>query len=331
MTRSVERVRSRRRAAAVTGCRALLPLGWLGALFLAAGCDGSGGSVERGLKRLERLAYVPPGECVLPRGAPRAGVDCSNAEPLLFDRYEVTLTEWLEFALAELDGEAPAEALAYWRSWESEGGDRPASWLTREEARRFAARVGMRLPTAAEWMRVAAGTRAQRLPWGQAALSVSNSLDLGLGTTTAVGTFEHGGTLRGVHDLIGNVAEWVEGYLLEGRHAGDERVWAMGGSYLTRERALYTPSDREPGGLEYNAQLFGPGARSPEVGVRLCAHAEDFLLAHAPRWPNDEATRSRLRAVGASWGRPAVPFLEELVGRDGAPIALRALLEGARQ
>ena len=204
------------------------------ALLLGA-CSESGGARERSLDRLERMAFVPAGECVLPR-AQRSGLDSSTHRPLLVDRFEVTRGDWLEW-LEQRPGESELAAEEFRARWGEGGEDWPASWMTQGEAKRFAAAHDLRLLSAREWMRVAAGTRAQRLPWGAPARSVANSLELGLGRPSAVGTFENGRAGLGVYDLVGNVAEWVEGSLwdAEGALAAD-RAWAMGGSFLSFTR-----------------------------------------------------------------------------------------------
>lgn len=309
--------------------RRALPLLLL-VLAPASACREAGGEGERSLERLERLAFVPSGECVLPR-ARRAGADCSNARPLLVDRFEVTRGEWIDWIARHPEALATRPD-AFEARWEAGSESWPASWMTRDEARRFAHAEGVRLPSAREWMRVAAGTRAQRLPWGAPARSVSNSLELGLGRPAPVGTFENGRTTLGVYDLVGNVAEWVEGTLLEpDERLGDGSAWAMGGSYLNWIRDLFTPDASEPSGSRYNAERLDPAHRGEGLGFRVCAFADDFLREHLALWTDDPTTRQRLRDVGRGWGPAALPVLEALAAELGAAPAISALLEGARR
>lgn len=327
-------------------------------LILLVGCDG--GDQERALSRLERLALVPAGSCVLFAGTSNA-VDCSTDRPLLVDRFEVTRAEWEEW----LDG--VPEDHAAWSSLELWPGEParseptyPATGMALAEARAFAGDQGMRLPTAREWIRVAAGSRAQYWPWGSPRRSVSNTLELGLLRPAPVGTFEGGRTSRGVYDLVGNAAEWVPDgifgaeppywefgrgllntlrYLAawgaglvepQGLPPGEDRVWVMGGGFLSHKRETYG-FDFQTDQVVYNARLVDPGDRSSEVGFRLVADAEEWLPIDASSWGDDEAARERLRAVGRSWGRRAVPLLRRLVERGDASPALAFLLAGAEE
>jgi hypothetical protein len=283
---------------------------------------------ESTLAELDRLAFVPAGECVL---QPRSGfpIVCSNARPLLVDRFEATRAEWRAFeaGAAEAD-EAFGAVLATWRTdtdaW-------PASFMTLAEARGYAAARAMRLPTFREWIRIASGTRGLPYPWGGAeASSVANTLNLGVGHPLPVGTFEQGRTTLGTYDMAGNVREWVEDRL---PRAPEDRTssapaWAMGGSYLSRQRRLHELDVN--GELVFDQLDLEPASRSIDVGLRCVADAREYLLAHAGSY-GGERSRARLVAIGASWGRAAVPLLEELAAAPGAPPALAFLLEGARR
>ncbi len=75
----------------------------------------------------------------------------------------------------------------------------------------------IRLPTEAEWERVARSTSsnngpppsASTYPWGNEwELGCANTEELGLERTTPVGIFANGATPEGVFDLAGNVSEW---------------------------------------------------------------------------------------------------------------------------
>jgi sulfatase modifying factor 1 len=96
-------------------------------------------------------------------------------------------------------------------------GLRAASGITRREAAEHCARHGGRLPTEEEWMVAAAGPEGTRYPWGEtgavcrrAAFGLSRGpcFSGGIGPDT-VGAHVDGDSPAGVHDLAGNVAEWV--------------------------------------------------------------------------------------------------------------------------
>ncbi len=109
----------------------------------------------------------------------------------------------------------PAEVIA-----RLEGHDpgRAASNVSLAEARSLCALRGGRLPTEDEWMIAAAGDRPRRYPWGdtgavcrRAAWGLARG-PCGAGATgpDTVGAHPDGMTPLGIHDLAGNVAEWVE-------------------------------------------------------------------------------------------------------------------------
>lgn len=305
----------------------------IGGLSLFA-CGGEGMSEGgQALAELERLAFVPPAECVFPplSGPPLA---CVTAEALLVDRFEVTRAEWRAWCERASDASSPAlaENLAGWRE---ETGHWPATFMTLSEARRFAAARGMRLLTSAEWIRVACGPGRQPWPWGPSAASaVANTLDLELYRPVPVGTFEQGRSPELVYDLIGNVWEWVEAPMpwpaLE-TLSGLE--WAMGGSHLSKLGRLYDRVTDAEGAQRWNFihQDLDPRTRASDIGLRCAAEAKPYLRGHASDWGTSESVRRRLVAVGSSWGRDAVPVLEALADEAGAAPGLAWLLEGARQ
>ena len=97
-------------------------------------------------------------------------------------------------------------------------GARAASNLDLERARSLCAARGGRLPTEDEWIAAAATEKGRRYPWGDTGL-VCRRAAFGLesgpcaqGATgpDTVGAHPDGDGALGIHDLAGNVAEWVE-------------------------------------------------------------------------------------------------------------------------
>src|SRR5262249_55125882 len=145
-----------------------------------------------------------------------------------------------------------------------------------------------------------------------------------------VGTFEQGRTPLSIYDLSGNVREWVDDPIVLGERSNG-LAWAMGGSYLSYLRRLYDDS-QDP--MRFDELDLDERSRCNDVGFRCCADAEEYLDKHAGTWAErcrDEGMRATLLAVGAGWGRDAVPLLEELTRRPGAPESLALLLAGARR
>ncbi|WP_233206328.1 SUMF1/EgtB/PvdO family nonheme iron enzyme [Haliangium sp. UPWRP_2] len=98
-------------------------------------------------------------------------------------------------------------------------GQKPVVWVSWAGARRYCQSRGKRLPTGAEWVAAAYGSRDERpFPWGEQPLDCRRAVFgrwAGLacphearGPAKVRSTFGDR-TPEGVHDLGGNVAEWV--------------------------------------------------------------------------------------------------------------------------
>lgn len=311
---------------------------WVTLGILGAGCDGRH---DEALAELERLAFVPAGECVF-RALSGPPLACSNERALLADAYEVRRHEWKAWLGAQ--GDRDPLLAAQVARWTNATDEHPASFMTQDEARRFAAARGMRLPTAREWLRIAAGAgrQPQSWPFGLDRESVANTLELDLPGAVAVGTFEQGKSSLSIYDLLGNVWEWVEEPVLRpytSSVAGLE--WAMGGSHLSKKRRLWeivTVAETDPFSGErvdrqrwwFHAIELDPRARSSDVGLRCVADARAYLREHAGLAARGRSAEARLRSLGARWGPAAVPMLEELARESGASEAFGWLLAGAR-
>jgi hypothetical protein len=299
---------------------------------LAPGCEARPEPRTSALAALERLAFVPAGECVL---FPRSGfrVVCRNPRPLLVDRFEATREEWRAWYAGVPDHDPIFEAVL--ATWKPETAAWPASFMTLQEARSFAASRGMRLLTAREWIRIACGAGALPYPWGGSeASSVANTLNLGVGHPLPVGTFEQGRTPLSTYDMEGNVWEWVEEPIEQplatatGDRSSTPAAWVMGGSFLARQRRLHDLDGQ--GNLVFHRQDLEPASRSIDIGLRCASDAGEYLATNATAL-GGESDRERLLAIGASWGRVAIPLLEELASTAGAAPSLAILLEGARR
>jgi len=298
------------------------PLGPAAFCILVLGaCEPAAPHTELESLQIERLAFVPPAHVAL-----SSGLEVGSDRPLLVAQFEVTRAEWRAWYLARSDPGDP-EARAEFEGWEPASGSWPASYLSLEEARLFAAARGMRLPSSSEWLRIACGSAAAPYPWGpNDAASVANTLELGLRQPTPVGTFEQGRSPFGIYDLLGNVWEWADDP--PGQH--EPFAWAIGGSYLTLRQPLFDP--RTPLEKEKRLHLeLDAAGRSNEVGLRLVAEAREWLEAHAAESASAPSAEVRLRAVGKRWGPAAAALLEELAAAHPSERSFGWLLAGARR
>jgi len=296
---------------------------------LLGACSPASSAREQALVELEQLAFVPAGAVRLPPYYTKSEV-CEITEPLLVDRYEVPRGRWLAYQRSLTVPVDPQLAAAV-ATWTEETWSWPATWMSLAEARAFAASRGMRLLTAREWLRVAAGSRGLPFPWGQTRASmVANTADLGLSRPLPVGTFELGATPQSIYEMSGNVSEWVEEPIDTGsppESDPEQYAWVMGGSFATSLTALYEVD--KAGRLVFQSSTLDPRSRGDDIGLRCVVSARTYLSAHAGDFGSDAATHARLVAIGRRFGRDAVPLLEELAREAADAEALRWLLEGA--
>jgi serine/threonine-protein kinase len=172
------------------------------------------------------------------------------------DQFEVTNARYA--ACVEAGAcQPPAQAGSFTRSAyfaAADFADYPVVAVNWEQAVAFCGwDGGKRLPTEAEWEYAARGTDGRRYPWGPsfdlARLPAAES------DTVRAGSFPAGASPFGLHDLGGNVLEWVADYYEPlyyaespednppGPEFGDERV-LRGGSFGNADAGFYTATRR---------------------------------------------------------------------------------------
>lgn len=126
------------------------------------------------------------------------------------DKYEVTTSLYARFL--EATKRSPPE---YWDKMnKTSDADRPVIGVSWHDATAYCQWAGKRLPTEAEWEKAARGGDERVFPWGNGAPTRRHA---NFGTRTwngypilsPVGELEAGVSVYGVHDMAGNVWEWV--------------------------------------------------------------------------------------------------------------------------
>jgi len=121
------------------------------------------------------------------------------------DKYKVTNELYRRFM--EATGQA---APGYWGNSTFNAPTQPVVGVNWQNAEAYCRWAGKRLPTEGEWEKAARGTDGRKYPWGeQWDSSRANSSESKLGKTAAVGSYPTGISPYGVHDMAGNVWEWV--------------------------------------------------------------------------------------------------------------------------
>jgi formylglycine-generating enzyme required for sulfatase activity len=128
----------------------------------------------------------------------------------LIDTYEVTVSRYAKF-LEAADREPP---FLWAQAMNGDHRNRPVIGVDWYDASAYCRWAHKRLPTEAEWEKAARGTDGRIYPWGNVAPTASHA-KYGDGTWKGYGSLAHvgshvaGKSPYGVHDLAGNVWEWV--------------------------------------------------------------------------------------------------------------------------
>jgi serine/threonine protein kinase len=128
--------------------------------------------------------------------------------PFFLDTLPVTNAAYARF-VAET-GEPPPD---WWvgRTPPPDQATHPVTGVCVDEARRYAAWAGGRLPTATEWLRALRGDDERPLPWGKTCDPSQCACPVGGAKgTVPTGAFAGNITPEGVRELLGNVWEWTE-------------------------------------------------------------------------------------------------------------------------
>lgn len=135
---------------------------------------------------------------------------------------EVTNQKYLEFVKATghrpaLDDTCKTKACRQGNLWKGKSfpkkiRNQPVTQVNWYDAVAYCKWRGKRLPTEAEWEKAARGPSGNMYPWGNSAppgKATYRRKWRGMATMTDVGKYANGASVYGVHDMAGNVWEWV--------------------------------------------------------------------------------------------------------------------------
>jgi formylglycine-generating enzyme len=192
-----------------------------------------------------------------------------TVDSVWIDKFPVTNEDYKQFVDATGHRKPP-----HWTrgTYPAEHGNHPVTNVSYVDANAYAAWVGKRLPTEAEWEKVARGIYGQTYPWGDAFRKdqVNSSNDFG-GATTPVDQFSKGASPYGAWDLVGNVMEWChdwydEQYYVDG--PSENPPGPQGGQYRCIRGGFYSGNKAD---VRSAARHWAPPANMQDhIGIR-CA------------------------------------------------------------
>jgi serine/threonine-protein kinase len=164
------------------------------------------------------MVAVPAGSFTM--GGVNSSQDANETPPhvitlgaFFIDAVEVTNVQFARFATGtgyQTDGEKAGDDVT-WRTFNTPDRQRfPATHVSWNDATRYCAWAGKRLPTEAEWERAARGSTKNIYPWGNTFNGAwANTFEFGAGQPIAVAT-NSAASPYGAYDMVGNVWEWVQ-------------------------------------------------------------------------------------------------------------------------
>jgi formylglycine-generating enzyme required for sulfatase activity len=165
------------------------------------------------------MIYVPAGEFLMGStdDDPDAIGDEKPRHAVYLDAFWIDKTEVTNAQYRQCVEAGGCDEPDCWDDNDYNAPDQPVVCVTWDDAGAYAAWVGGRLPTEAEWEKAARGTDGRVYPWGDSApdCETTNHADC-TGRPGAVGSYPAGASPYGGLDVAGNVWEWVADWYDDG-------------------------------------------------------------------------------------------------------------------
>ena len=228
---------------------------------------------QSGDPRLNENNWIP-----IEPGTVWMGTELEKADrrPVLIDRpfeiarFPVTVSEYAKFIEAGAytdgqwglgDGKLGQRVLPWFWDERQDGQNHPVTGISWYEAdaycrwRSIEERSVIRLLKEAEWELAARGAEDNSYPWGPKGDNLAARANYYDGKTyrgtTPVGLYPHGSTPTGVHDMAGNVWEWVEDAEIQ-EHGETLRVLRGGSYFVDAENLRCVARSVDRPGLSFN-------------------------------------------------------------------------------
>jgi serine/threonine-protein kinase len=247
---------------------------------------GSSPTTAPALTATKEISPTQPGMALVPAGSFTMGAvsgefDADETPPhavYLDDYYidvvEVTNAQFARFASSsgyQTDAEKAGDSTT-WRSFNSPDRQRfPVVFVSWNDAARYCAWAGKRLPTEAEWEKAARGLTKRIYPWGDSFSDrFANTVDAGIGQPAAVAS-RSASSPYGIYDTVGNVwehvADWYGGGYYADSPKANPRGPADGPFKVIRGGSFKSQSDRA---TTTARERISSDSRGDDVGFR-CA------------------------------------------------------------
>ena len=220
------------------------------------------------VRRKDGMVYIPGG--VFTRGSNKGPSISSPMHRVDLPAFYIDEAEVSNAQYAKLVRERKYRPPVGWKNgrFPDKLRDNPVVGVSWEDARRYCAYVGKRLPAESEWEKAARGSKGAKFPWGGKTFSpgFTNTRESGHKSSMPTNSPTRDLSVYKVKHLSGNVREWVEDTLASYRKGGgrsggkDIKKVVRGGSWATDYRS--TPA--------YFRGSSNPSHAWPDVGFR-CA------------------------------------------------------------